>query len=221
MADFLTTTGEAIADPLIRIWNSLVDTLPGIVAAIIIIAVGYIIAGVLGWLVQKGLSKTKLDEKIEESGRGDAIGHLQLSTFFGQVVRWYVFVAFLIPAASLLQLGHLSELLTSLVLWLPSLIAASIIVVFGLLAADYVADKIKHMRNKWIHAGSMVVRILIIFFILDIALKEIGINVSIAENTFLILLGGVVLAAALAVGLGFGLGGMKKESEKIMHKLKR
>jgi len=219
-SDFLSDTGEAITNPLINLWNSLVDVLPGIVAAIIVIIIGYIISGAIGWVVRSALQKTKLDEKIEESGRGDSIGHLQLSSFFGKVIKWYVFIAFLVPAAEMLQLGTLSDLLRELVLWLPQLIAAAIIVVFGLIAADFVADKIHDMKGKWVHGVSLFVRLLIIFFIVDIALKEVGIAVEIAESTFLILLGGVVLAGSLAFGLGFGLGGLKTESSKMIASMK-
>ncbi len=216
MADFLSDTGQAVTTPLVSLWNSLVEVLPGIVAAIIVIIVGYIISGAIGWVVRSFLAKTKIDEKIEESGRGDAIGHLQLSKFFGKVVKWYVFVAFLVPAASMLQLGHLSDLLTALVLWLPNLIGAAIIVIFGLIGADYVADKINEMKGKFVPAAALFVRLLIIFFVADIALKEVGIAVDIAESTFLILLGGIVLACSLAFGLGFGLGGLKDESKKMI-----
>ena len=220
MADFLSDTGKAITDPLVTLWNSLVETLPGIVAAIIVIIVGYIVSGAIGWVVRKALEKTKLDEKIEESGRGDAIGHLQLSRFFGKITKWYIFVAFLVPATYMLNLGHLSDLLRALVLWLPNLIGAAIIVVFGLIGADFVADKINEMKGKFVPAAALFVRLLIIFFVADIALKEIGIAVDIAESTFLILLAGIVFAVSLAFGLGFGLGGLKDESKKMIVSMK-
>jgi len=53
-----------------------------------------------------------------------------------------------------------------------------------------------------------------------IALEQIGINVSILSNMFLILLGGLALGAAIAIGLSFGLG-MQKDSGKALEKMKK
>ena len=76
------------------------------------------------------------------------------------------------------------------------------------------------MKGKFVPAASLFVRLLIIFFVVDIALKEVGIAVEIAESTFLILLGGIVFAASLAFGLGFGLGGLKDESKNMIKGMK-
>lgn len=218
--DYLSETGEAIADPLVTLWNKLVEVVPGLVAAIVIIIVGYFVAAAIGWVVKKAIVKTKLDDKLEESGRADAIGNVELSTLIGQILKWYVFVIFLVPAASVLEFGELSSLLTKFALYLPSVIAGVVIVLFGLIFADFVADKIDAMKTKWSKTVGLVARIILIFFFLNIALKQIGIDVAIAENTFLILIGGIALALSLAVGIGFGLG-LKDEAKSIIKKWKK
>lgn len=218
--EYLSETGEAIADPLVLLWNRLVETMPGLAAAIIILIVGYFIAAALGWVIKKAFIKLKLDKKLEESGRADAIGNVELSSLAGQITKWYVFVLFLIQAVSALKFGEISALLSRFALWLPSVIAAVIIALFGLVFADFVADKITDMKTKWSKSVSLIVRIIVIFFFLNIGLKQIGIDVTIAESTFLLLVGGLVLAFALAIGIGFGLG-LKDESKSIIKKMKR
>ena len=66
----------------------------------------------------------------------------------------------------------------------------------------------------------MIYKILFWIISIMIALEQIGVNISIAENTFLILVGAVALAFALAVGIGFGLA-MKDEAKNILKQIKR
>ena len=47
-------------EPFLRMWSSAYDFVPGIIFAIIILAVGYLIGGLLGWIVEKILSKIEI-----------------------------------------------------------------------------------------------------------------------------------------------------------------
>jgi hypothetical protein len=106
-------------------------------------------------------------------------------------------------------------------MWLPDLLIAVIIFLAGLAAAHYVAIKIgEYSRMKGVRMGAAVVKWVIIIMIALVALRQIGVDVSIIENILLVVIGALAIGVALALGIGLGLG-LKKESEGFIGKLKK
>ena len=210
-------TGQALVNPLINLWNSFVKVIPGLVGALIVLIIGYLVGLLVGFVVTKILHKAKMDKwVVEKTTIEKAVGKFQLSHFLGLIVKWYIFVLFLTPAASLIRLNSLSDFLTQTALWIPNLIAAILVAIIGLLAGDYVYSKIHEVKAKSSGAIAMVVKAIIVIFTLVIALSQLGIDVSIAESSFLIVLSGIMLALAI----GFGLA-LKDELKPIVKSIKK
>lgn len=208
---------ENLLNPLINLWNSFVNILPGLVAAIIILIIGYLIAFIIGHAIKLVLQKLGLDNKLAKAKVSKAIGYTHMSAVIGEIIKWYIFVIFIQAAVDVLQLGALSIILNQFAMWLPNVIAAVIVVLFGLIFAHYVAIKIEeHSKVKGIGTLAKGLKIVIIFIVIVIALEQIGVDVSILKNGFLLLIAGI----ALAIGLAFGHGG-KKHADEAMKKLKR
>jgi len=208
-------TGEALVNPLVNLWNSFVNIIPGLIGALVVLTIGYLVGWVVGHVVKKILQKAKVDELIIEKTMLDkAIGKFQLSGFLGLLIKWYVFVLFLTPSAALVKLPALSAFLLSAALWIPNLIAAVLVALIGLIAADYVSLKVKETKIKSSGIVASVAKIVIIVFTLIIALGQISIDVSVAENSFLVILSGIMLA----LGLGFGLA-LKDELKPVVKKM--
>lgn len=196
-----------ILHPLVSLWQSFVDVFPGIVAAIIILIIGYFIALLLGHVVRIVLSKLKVDNVLGKVNAPKSVSKVRVSSILGQLTKWYVFIVFLGSAAEVLELGALSELLVRFVLWLPQLIIAILAVFLGLIVAYYVSHIIEtEAKVKGAKALGSMFKFIVLFIAIIIALEQIGIEVSILENTFLILIGGVALGAAIALGISFGQG---------------
>ena len=124
----------------------------------------------------------------------------------------FIFIAFLSPAATYVRLDALAEMLKLLAVWLPHLLAAIIIVLIGLIVADFAAEIIvKAKKIKGIRIISKTVKALIIIYTVAIALDQIGIQVQLAEYSWYIILGGIMLAFAISFGLAF-----KKQAEKLV-----
>lgn len=214
---YLSSTGQGIADPVIELLNEIALLIPGLVAAVVIILVGFFVAKGVGWLLEKGLDQLNLDAWLKSHKLEDTIGFMSLEKIFGQVVRWYIFLIFLVPAVSKLELGELSALLNMFVMWLPHLLVAAVIVVFGLIFAGFVAKRIEEAKHKHFHTFAFVTRVVLIVFFIDIALNQMGIYVRVAENIILLLIGGLVLAIGLAIGIGFG-SALKDDAKKYLKK---
>lgn len=213
-------TGKSVLDPLIVLWNSFVLFLPGLIAAIVITIIGYIVAHVVYVVINKLLMKCKLDMWMKKHDLQKSLGKLQLSHLLAVVLKWYIFVIFLVEAVRFLEMGTLSLLLQGFVQWLPHLISAVLIILFGVVFADFVADRVLATKTKWANFVASLSKVVIIIFVVVVALQEMGVFFGIAETTFLIVVTGIVLAFALALGIGFGLG-LKKEAEAITKKIRK
>ncbi|MDP2908217.1 MAG: hypothetical protein Q8N77_00250 [Nanoarchaeota archaeon] len=221
VVDFLTTTSEALTNPLVSLWVSFVELLPNLIAAIVILIIGYVVAYIIGHALKVMLWKLGLDKQIDQAKLSKAMGKLRLSSILGEITKWYIFLVFLQSAIDLVNLGTLSLLLQEFVMWIPNVIAAALVIIFGLYVAHFITLKVREHTD--VRGGRTLTGILntvIIFIVIVIAMEQIGINVSILTNTFLILLGGLALGAAIAIGISFGLG-TQKDAGRALEKIKK
>ena len=218
--DAISTTGSLILNPLISLWNSFVGILPGIIASIIVLIIGYFIALGIGHLIKMLLEKAGLDSYLEKSKFAKNVGHFHISKVFGEIAKWYIFLIFIQAGVDLLKLGTISALLNEFVLWLPNVIVAAIIVIFGVALAHFVSMKIEeHTVTKGVRFFSKLVKIVIYYIVLVIALQQIGVQASILENSFLLIVGAIAVGIAIALGVGLGKS-MQPEGKEIVKDLK-
>jgi hypothetical protein len=215
--DFLKDVGQEAVSPLVNLWNSIVFVIPGIVAAILILIIGYLIALVIGKGVKRLVRISKLDDWMVKKKLHDAIGGLKLSNVTGKLVKWWIFILFLVPATNIIKLGSLSSILRDFVVWFPNLIVAVIVILIGLVLAHVFAETAGNAKKlkgiKWV-STSIYVATIIVFA--SISLKQIGIDVAFPETIVFIVLSGVMIAFAI----GFGLG-LKPHAEDIIKNWRR
>lgn len=213
----MTVLGDAVANPFIVLWNSFMNTAPGVLAAIVVILLGFVVAHLVYALLVKLFEKAKLDKWLVEKTRlHKTIGDMKISHLLAVMMRWFIFVLFLPPAATLLKLDMLSVFLLDVAYWIPKLIIAVVILIGGLIVANYVAEKMHETKAKSIGIFAEIAKFIIIIAVAIMALDQIGVNVRLAENSFLIILAGIMLALAIAFGLG-----MKEEAGDIVKRLKK
>jgi hypothetical protein len=218
--NYLETTGQALLNPLTQLWNKLVEVIPGILAAGVVIVVGYVIAAAFGLIFHRFLEAVKVDSHLKKAGLSHSIGFVNIANLGGALLKWYIFALFLVQAAGFLRLGVLSEQLAKLAAWLPNLFAAVIIMLVGLILSDMVADRMLHAKRRGVRVFSSIVRWFAIIFVALIAVDKIGIDVSFATNTILLLIAGAALGIALAFGIGFGFA-LKDEAKTVLKHLKK
>ena len=215
--DALSATGLLILDPFVQLWNGFVGILPGIVAALIILIIGYFISMGVGWGIRSLLEKTGLDKHMAKSKLSGAVGKTRISSLLGEVVKWYVFLIFIQAGVDLLSLGVLSLYLDRFVMWLPNVIIAGLLVIFGLAVAHVISMKIEeHTEINGVEFISKVVKVVLVVLIVIMALQQIGVNVRILESMVLLMVG--ALAIGIAIALGIGLGGALKDDGKTIIK---
>jgi hypothetical protein len=219
--NFLGNIGASIVDPFLSIWYWLVKAVPDIVAAIVILVVGYLVALAVQTLVEKVLNRIKFDTWVfEKTNMAHAIGRFDLTHVLGLVVKWYIIVLFLAATAGRIQLETLSTFLSSLAMWIPQVIIAVVIGLIGIIAGMYVEKKVAETRAKGSRIVGSVAKWVIYVFTALIVLKQIGVQVALAETSFIIILGGAVLMIAIMVGISFGLA-FREEAGKIIKDVKK
>ncbi len=219
-SDALSNTGDLILNPLRELWNGFVNIIPGLIAAIIVFIIGYFVSLGIGTLVKMLVEKTGLDDYLQKSKFSKSVGHFHASRIAGELTKWYIFLLFLGAGVSLLRLGTLSSLLQELVLWLPNVIIAAVVVIFGVALAHFISMKIEeHTTTKGVKFFSKLIKIVVYFIVLVVALQQLGLDIAIIENTWYLLIGALAVGTAIALGVGLG-SALKQEGREIVDDIK-
>ena len=195
---------ETLLQPLQNALSTFLSFLPQLVGAIVILIIGYIVAKVLQAVVGRVLQAIGFDGWMEKGGIKQFFDRAQTNytpaTVIGRLVFWFVFIIALTMAADALGIPQVSAVLGQLVAYIPSIIAAILILILAALLANFVSGIVRGATGSDLLAS--VARYAIIVYAVFAAITELGIAVTLTAPTFLIVLGAVALAAALAFGLG-------------------
>lgn len=203
---------ESVWTPLATAFGRTLTAIPDLIFAVVVLLIGYLIAHIVGSLIERVLIKVKFDKWVLEKTRLRIhVGAVKLSELFALIAKWYVFILFLPPAANIIKLEPLAGFLMKLAEWIPQLILAIIIGLIGFIAADYIANKVRQTKAKGCRPLASLARAVVLIFTILLVLDQIGVEISIAKNSFLIILAGISLGFALAFGLG-----LKDEAKKWM-----
>lgn len=206
---------ELILDPLTTVANSVVSVLPGLAAFIVIITVGLIVSWLVGRIIAGILRGTGFDRWYVKTGLDKTVGNIVPSSIVGAIINVWIFITFFAAATEILNLGPISLLLSDLSNWLPNAVVATLIVIFGWVAANVVGAKISKRGVEASEVLAFIAKVVIWIFTLLIAFAQIGIEISLAENTILIIVAGIMLGLAIAIGKGFG-AVFEKKSDRIL-----
>jgi hypothetical protein len=184
--------------------------LPRLLLALFVLAVGWLLAKAARFAVERGLRAANFNVLTERAGTDNFLHQAGMrgdtTTLFGLVAFWLVILATLMIAFNGLGLTYITDLLGRVVWFTPKLLVAMLVVVFGSYCARFVGGAVHtYCEDAQIPDADMLGRIaryLIVIFVVMIALGQLEVGGDIVQRTFLILLGGLVLALALAFGLG-------------------
>jgi len=221
VANLLTDTTVAILNPLQQLWLEAIRVVPNLVGAVLVLVIGVFVASILGHALRVLLEKTKMDAALRKAKLTKAIGHTNVPALLGELLKWFIIIIFLEQSVSLVNLGSLSALLNAFVLWLPQLLVAVIVFLLGLAGSHFAEFKIlEHTNLKGMRASAKVLKWVIVLVVSLISLRQIGVDVGILENTFLVVVAALGAGVALALGIGLGLG-LKKEAENVIRDVKK
>ncbi len=222
---FVENWGAVFTQSLQGVWYGVIEFVPNLIIAIVIFAVGWILASLIEKLVESLFKAFKVDAALKSAGLEDIVkraGHnLNSGRFVGSLVKWFVIVVFLIASFDILHLSEVNMFLKDVVLsYLPQVIIAVLVLMVAVVVADAV-QKLVIASARAAHVKSAVLlgktsKWAIWIFAILTALYHLGIAPALVQTLFM----GIVVAAALAAGLAFGLGGKEvagRMLEKTVH----
>jgi len=188
--------------------------LPRVVTAIIILIIGWAVGRGLGAVIAKILDKIGVDDALRKTAVGKAIekSGITLPRFFDVLIRVFIYLIAVFAAVNVLEITLLTHYMQMVVEYLPNFIAGVFILIFGLMAADFVGDAItaigKEAKIEYVGLASLAVRGVLYLVVLIIGLSTMKIDVSILNMIVTAISWG--LAGAIAIGGGIAIGfGMK------------
>src|ERR671915_1297495 len=195
---------DTLFQPLQNALSTFLSYLPQLIGAIVILIVGYIVARILQAVVGRVLQAVGFDGWMEKGGIKQFFDRAETNqtpvSILGQLVFWFVFIIALTMAADALGIPQVSVILGQLIAYIPSIIAAVLILILAALLANFVSGIVRGATGSGLLAS--VAQYAIIVYAVFAAITELGIAVELTAPTFLIVLGAVALGAAIAFGLG-------------------
>ena len=192
--------------------------LPRVLLAIAILIVGWLLAKAIRFALVKTLRAVNFDVVTEKAGIDGFLrqggGDVDTIRVLGALVYWLVLLAAIMVAFNSLDLAYVTDLVGRIVLFVPRLMVAVVILVFGAYFGRFVAAAFTtYLRNVGVGEAAFIGRLVlyaIMVFVVLIALDQLGLG-DLLRQTFLI----VVAAVALGLAIAFGLGGQRRAAELI------
>jgi small-conductance mechanosensitive channel len=188
---------------------SVIAFLPNLLAALIILAIGLLIASALGRITRRILDGIDLPRRhrVRQFFENESVLE-RLPHSVGRVVYWVVALITIGVAVDALQLAWLSAGMGRVLGYLPNVLAAAAILFGAYLIGNYLhrraarrqAEADPEQRSSGLLPALLRAGIYAIAGFM--ALQELGIATTIVTSAFIIALGGIAIAAALAFGWG-------------------
>ena len=201
---------ELIADPIRQMLTKIMAYLPILLGALIILIVGWIVAKVIRRAVDWLLKTVRFDTMADKTGISEVLrkGDLKITAreVVSGLVYWLIIIMVLVMTVDALGLPKSSDVLASLFAYIPKVIAALLVLVVAMFLASFVSGIVRTAcGNANLPRPELIAdvsRWAIIIFAATIAMEQLGIAPLLVGTAFNIILGGIVLALALAFGLG-------------------
>jgi hypothetical protein len=217
MPEQITDWGAAVQNSLTGALALFLAAIPKIIAFLVILGIGWVIAALVFGGVEAALRRVKFNDMAHRSGLGGFVDRAGVSTdatgFVALTAKWFIRLIALVVAFDALGLPAVSEVLRQLLLWLPNLVVALVVLVLGGLAAAALAGLVRASAQSADVSNpdllAMVARYATWAFAIVIAVNQIGVASDLVNTLFTAIVAGL----ALGLGLAFGLGGRDTAAE--------
>ena len=198
-------------------WSSVITFVPKLVAALLVLLAGYLVARVVAGVLNKVLERVGFDRAVERGGIRQALARSKYdpSDIIAKVVFWLIFLVTLQLAFGLFGPNPISDLLKGLIAYLPNVLVAILIVVVAAAIAKAVTDLLTSLLGS-VSAGQLIAKgagIAILVFAAFAALDQLKIAPRIVTGLWYAILAIVVGSAVVAIG-GGGIRTMQRYLER-------
>ena len=202
--------GRLFADPFFDASHRVSSALASLAAAFLLLLLGMFTARLARALVEAALGRLHLDNHTSRAGLNELLARLGLgkspTAVASFAVYWFILVVFMVSAANALNMTVVSDLLERFAQFLPSLVAAVLILFGGLLFGRLISHVLSNAAAaNAIRGGGAVAAggyVVVVGASAIAALEQLGAQPQLLLSAAQILLGSLGLALAIAFGFG-------------------
>ncbi len=202
---------NALYESFTAAFAQVIDLAPKVLAAVVVLAIGYFIARLVANAVSALSEKLGLQRAAERSGLSKSMEQAGVTRTVPQIVGtimfWLLLSVFLVASFDILNLPGVTGAIEKVVAYIPKVLVATVLVVIGLLLAAFLrgviatsADQVGVSYAQQLASGCYYILAIMTFIA---AFEQLEITFELLNYAILIAFG----AVALALGLSFGLGG--------------
>jgi len=203
-------------------WQNLTQISPSIFWAILVLFIGWFVSKWIGQVAAVFLSKIRLNQVLKRMGLEEALTkidtRLNAPKFFGEIVRWFFVILFLMADSEIFGLTQFSQFLGKVISYYPNIFIAALIFVVAVFLADFSQKIVVGTLEKEKITYSRFLGRAIRWAIWLFAILAILYQLRITPSLILAILIGMVATISIALGIAFGLGG-KDLAAKILKEL--
>ncbi|OGU01372.1 MAG: hypothetical protein A2085_08565 [Gemmatimonadetes bacterium GWC2_71_10] len=187
--------------------------LPGVLLGVVILMAGFLVARILERAMDSALDRVQFDREAARWGMAEAAERAggRPTRVVGKLLFWFVMLIVILLASSALGIENINDIFGNLVGYIPSVFAAIIVIVLGMILGEFVRALILASAGGVAGVPTLanVAKSVVVLISVFMALQQVGVAADIVTTAFTLILG----AAALAVALAFGLGNTKLAGE--------
>lgn len=212
MNNIWLTWGDVFNTSLMDLWWGFIHFAPKLILAIIFFIIGWVLSGLVAKAFENVVGALRLDKVFHSIGMEEMLTKMGMKLnsgyFIGQVVKWFIIIAFLVPSLNLVGLNDVSNFLSQDVLaFLPRIVIAAFVLIIATVLSEAVSKTVSAgARAMNLHSANMlgsIARYSVWVFAFIVAFDKLGVFQYFGQIFF----AGLVVMLALAFGLAFGLGG--------------
>jgi Mechanosensitive ion channel, conserved TM helix len=191
-------------------WLQFIDILPRVATAFVLLTVGWLIARLIRKATIRALKLIRIDLLAEKTGVEDFLlqGGVRYTTvtLIANMLYWFILFTFVLAVLSSMGLTTAADLFSKMLLYIPNVIVALLLLVFGTVFAKFIQGvSFTYLNNIGISGAqimSTIAQWAILLFVISAALEQLSIGGQILVSAFQIAFGALCFALALAFGLG-------------------
>lgn len=197
-------------EPFQKCYENLLFFLPNLLTSLIILIIGIVLAYLMKIVISRILKALKIDRFAERTGIFEVLSRGGVkdscSSLISKIIEWLIVFTFVIIAMQNLKIPTVEHLVEKLFMYLPNILVAAFILVLGYLLSNFFARAVLIASvNAGMKSAGLIgkfTRFAVFMLAATMALEQLGIGKDTVIVAFTIIFGGLVLATAIAVGLG-------------------
>ncbi len=210
---------QSISEPIVNMLNQVLNMIPNIFVAIILVLAGILIAKFVGDLLISLLNGTGINRfSTYLSTDKTKSPSFDIANIIGKLVQTIIIIFFTVEAMNVLQLDVLNGIGEAVIAYLPLLISSLIILGLGLVGGSLLGNYVKQASsNRFLGA---IVKYVVIIIAVFMTLDQLNFATNIVNLAFLFIIAGLAVAFAISFGMG-GREFAKRQLEKLEKKMEK